>query len=144
MGKILLNEEEYGANLLENLENVEISSPTEGQVLAYDETNDIWKNENAGGSGSTNEIIPITSGTGATTHDFSFDKTPKRISVSYNSPDNWYGYWQFLWGDDYVVFSCKAKSVAQSGDTTGMGKITYGADGKSFTITGHNAFGLWN
>lgn len=98
----------------------------------------------SGSGGTASEIIPITSGTGANTQTFSFDKTPKRISVSYNSSDNWYGYWQFLWGDEYVVFNSRAKAVSISGNTIGMGKITYGADGKSFTITGHNAFGSWN
>lgn len=120
--------------------------------LFYGEANNnkIYLNNRAyaggvgGSSGSTSELIQIESGTGATTQTFSFDKVPKRITVSYNSPDNWYGYWQFLWGDEYVVFSCKAKSVSISGNTTGMGQITYGADGKSFTITGHNNFGSWN
>ena len=33
------------AGPLENLENVNISSPTDGQVLTYDAVNEVWVNE---------------------------------------------------------------------------------------------------
>lgn len=45
--------EQSNPTLLQNLQDVVLNSPTEGQALIYDATNEVWKNGNGGGSGSS-------------------------------------------------------------------------------------------
>lgn len=45
--------EQANPTLLENLQDVSLTSLTEGQTLIYDATNDVWKNGNGGGGAST-------------------------------------------------------------------------------------------
>lgn len=45
--------EQANPTLLQNLQDVVLNSPTEGQALIYDATNEVWKNGNGGGSGSS-------------------------------------------------------------------------------------------
>lgn len=45
--------EQANPTLLQNLQDVVLNSPTEGQALIYDATNDVWKNGNGGGGGSS-------------------------------------------------------------------------------------------
>lgn len=63
-----------GASALDDLTNVDITSPTNGQVLKYDSTNQEWvnANESGGGGGSTVTITPTLS-TGTKIADYSID-----------------------------------------------------------------------
>lgn len=62
-----------GASALDDLTNVDITSPTNGQVLKYDSTNQEWVNANeSGGGGSTVTITP-TLATGTKIADYSID-----------------------------------------------------------------------
>lgn len=65
-----------GASVLDDLTNVDITSPTNGQVLKYDSTNQEWvnANESGGGGGSTVTITP-TLATGTKIADYSIDGT---------------------------------------------------------------------
>ena len=45
-----------GASALEDLEDVELTSPIDGQVLTYDATNDVWINANASGGAAADEL----------------------------------------------------------------------------------------
>lgn len=102
-------------------------------------------NIGAGSGGSVvSEIIEIQSGDDTTSRTFTFERVPEKIFVSYNSTDNWYGFWSFIWGDEYAVFAAHPKGVSGAGNSGGIGSISYGSDGKSFTITGENAFQAWN
>lgn len=96
-----------------------------------------------GVGGSSSEIIPITDPTNTTSRTFTFAKTPKKISATYNSSDNWIGHWEFIWGDSYATLITKAKTLGLNA-SVGISSITYGSDGKSFTITGSNAFQALN
>ena len=96
------------------------------------------------GIGKNAEIIPITNPTDTASRTFTFSKTPKRIAASYNSSDSWYGFWNFIWGDEWAQFTCKAKSTGVANPQSGLSQITYGSDGKSFTITGANSFQALN
>lgn len=105
----------------------------------------IYEIVGGGGSGASIEIIPITGGTNTTSRTFTFDRTPKKIAVTYDSADSspWCGHWDFTWGDQYAFGLCNPKSVGQ-GATIIRAGLTYGADNKSFTVTGGNAFQAWN
>lgn len=63
-----------GASALDDLTNVDITSPTNGQVLKYDSANQEWvnANESGGGGGSTVTITPTLS-TGTKIADYSID-----------------------------------------------------------------------
>lgn len=63
--KIIINGVVYGsggsgASALIDLEDVNISNPTSGQVLTYDETNDEWINANSSGGGGTLTAVELT------------------------------------------------------------------------------------
>lgn len=96
------------------------------------------------GASDNSEIIPIAAGTDTTTRTFTFTKTPKKVSVSYKLTDGWAWDGAFIWGDDRVFGLALNSRVAASGGYGNVEQIDYGADGKSFTITGHNAFGALN
>lgn len=62
-----------GASALDDLTNVDITSPTNGQVLKYDSTNQEWVNANeSGGGGSTVTVTQKTS-TGTNIADITVD-----------------------------------------------------------------------
>lgn len=93
----------------------------------------------------TGELIQIPAGDDTTSRTFSFDRAPKRITATWNNSDgSWIGNWNFVWGDSHVMYLANTKTTATSGDYGGIASITYGTDGKSFTITGANAFGAMN
>lgn len=59
MGQIYINEESYGgggASAITDLEDVNVSNPTAGQVLTYDDTNDEWINATASGGASISAL----------------------------------------------------------------------------------------
>lgn len=129
-----------GASSVSELTDVELNNLSDGQILKYDATNEKWVNADGsgGGSGSAIEIIPITDPTNTTSRTFTLSKTPKKISMSYNTSDNWYFHWEFIWGDPFSSWAAKTSTVGTPA-TTGLSKIDYDSDGKSFTITGSNA-----
>lgn len=133
-----------GVNELDELTDVDISNPVDGQKLVYNGTSGKW--ENVTEQSTSAEIISITAGNGTSSRHFQLSKTPKRITVSYNSADStpWLGHWDFIWGDDVTFGLANAKGIPGTGATICRGNITYGSDGKSFTITGANAFQAWN
>lgn len=92
-----------------------------------------------GGSGLNNELIPITDPTNTTSRTFELPNTPMKVSISYNTSDNWYFHWEFTWGDGWASWLAKSTTSISGGATTGLSKIEYGQDNKSFTITGNNA-----
>ena len=99
--------------------------------------------EIAGGGGSTSEIIPITAGDGTSSRTFTFSKTPKFIKADWISQSPWRFTASFIWGADRI-FHMANNSAPASSTYTGVSVITYGADGKSFTITSFNANGAMN
>lgn len=48
---------------LDELHNVRITSPANGQVLAYDAATSLWKNTNQSGGGASGEYLPLSGGT---------------------------------------------------------------------------------
>lgn len=96
------------------------------------------KYESGGSGGISAEIIPIADPTNTTSRTFTLQNTPKKVSMSWNTSDNWYFHWEFTWGDGWASWLAKTQTVATTA-TTGLAKIEYGLDNKSFTITGANA-----
>lgn len=97
------------------------------------------------GGGRNSEIIPISAGDGTTSRTFTFDKTPKKITMQgYTSSDSgWYESGYFIWGENFMNLIGAQYTVA-TGGYAGQAAISYGADGKSFTITAANSFGAFN
>lgn len=96
-----------------------------------------------GGGGSTSEIIPITAGDGTSSRTFTFSKTPKFIKADWISQSPWRFTASFIWGADRI-FHMANNSAPATSVYNGVSVITYGADGKSFTITSFNANGAMN
>ena len=96
-----------------------------------------------GGGGQSAEIIPITAGDGTTSRTFTFSKTPKFIKADWISQSPWRFTASFTWGADRI-FHIANDSAPATSTYTGASVITYGADGKSFTITSFNANGAMN
>lgn len=96
-------------------------------------------------AGNASEIIPISAGDGTTSRTFTFSKTPKKITMQgYTSGDGgWYESGYFIWGENFISLIGAQYTVA-TGGYAGQASISYGADGKSFTITASNAFGAFN
>ena len=137
-----------GASALADLTDVDIdsSSLADGNALVYNATSGKWENGEGGGSGTviTGEVINITAGDDTTSRTFTFSKTPKFISMSWASDSSWKYSGSFPWGSDRLYFNALNSSPALSGAYVGVSTITYGQDGKSFTITGGNAGGCAN
>ena len=104
--------------------------------------NTIYELPNSGGE-TNSKIITIPPGNGTSTNTFTFPKTPKKISVYYEGL-GWVGIWDIIWGQQYVPYFAHETNIGGGGGEVGAGNITYGADNKSFTITGHNEWGAWN
>lgn len=92
----------------------------------------------------TGEVLDITAGDGTTSRTFTLSKTPKFVSMSWAADSSWKYNGSFTWGSDRLYFSALDSSPALSGAYLGVSTITYGQDGKSFTITGGNAGGCAN
>lgn len=100
-----------------------------------------------GGSGTTSEIIPISAGDDTTSRTFAFDKTPKFIKFYWGDPvisGGWASDTELVWGQPYMNYRSKPMGATISQVDGGINSISYGADGKSLTITGGNAFGALN
>lgn len=91
------------------------------------------------------EVIPITAGDGTTSRTFSFNRQPKSIKIYYKSAAVGYNLdASLVWGQDFINYLGHTNGVSISGGSGGLAALSYGVDGKSFTITGGNAFGALN
>ena len=100
-----------------------------------------------GGGGNTAEIIPITAGDDTAIRTFTFSKTPKFIKFYWGGPvisGGWASDAELVWGQPYMNYRSKPMGATISQVDGGINSISYGADGKSLTITGGNAFGAFN
>ena len=101
----------------------------------------IYGIEGGGGSGSGSEIIPITAGDGTTSRTFQLSKTPSMIVMSYfegNDDSGWSSQYVLIWGSARAYGIGTGTPTSTSGESKTVG-VTYGADGKSFTINAANA-----
>lgn len=101
-----------------------------------------------GGSGSgaiSAEVIPIGIGDGTLSRTFQLNRTPKSVIMQgYTSGDGgWHESGYFIWGSNFINLVGAQYTIA-TGGYAGQAAISYGADGKSFTITAANAFGAFN
>lgn len=95
----------------------------------------------------TSEIIPITAGDGTTSRTFTFDKTPQFIKFYWQDTTldgGWATDGDMLWGQPYMNYRSKRMGATVANVDGGISTIAYGADNKSITITGGNAFGAMN
>lgn len=90
------------------------------------------------------EIIEITPGDGTTSRTFTFSRTPKKVTISWDETDNWCRYHTFLWGDKRTYGFAGNVNSALTGQYAIVAAITYGADGKSFVVSGENASAAFN
>lgn len=96
----------------------------------------------SGGGGISSEIIEIATGDGTTSRTFTFSQTPKRIAISWYEGDgvsDWASSYTFTWGDHRAYGFGGNSNSATSGQYPKVASITYGQNGKSFTITAPNA-----
>lgn len=105
----------------------------------------VWGVKFAGSGAFSAEVIPITAGDGTTSRTFSFNRQPKSIKIYYKSVAVGYNLDAgMVWGQDFINYLGHTNGVSISGGSGGLAALSYGADGKSFTITGGNAFGALN
>ena len=93
------------------------------------------------------EIIPISAGSDTTTRTFTFSRTPKFIKFYWGDPvisGGWASDADMVWGQAYMNYRSKPMGATISQVDGGINSLTYGADGKSVTLTGGNAFGAMN
>ena len=98
-------------------------------------------------SSDSSEIIPIEAGNNTTTRTFTFAKQPQFIKFYWGDPvisGGWATDAELVWGQTYINYRSKPMGVTTSQVDGGIASIAYGADNKSFTITGANAFGAMN
>lgn len=92
-------------------------------------------------SGISSEIIELAAGDGTTSRTFTFSRTPKRIAISWYEGDgasDWASSYTFIWGDHRTYGFGGNTNSATAGQYPKVASITYGQDGKSFTITAPN------
>lgn len=105
----------------------------------------VWGVKFAGSGAFSAEVIPITAGDGTTIRTFSFNRQPKSIKIYYKSAAVGYNLdASLVWGQDFINYLVHTNGVSISGGSGGLAALSYGVDGKSFTITGGNAFGALN
>lgn len=105
----------------------------------------VWGVKFAGSGAFSAEVIPITAGDGTTSRTFSFNRQPKSIKIYYKSAAVGYNLdASLVWGQDFINYLGHTNGVSISGGSGGLAALSYGVDGKSFTITGGDAFGALN
>ena len=100
-----------------------------------------------GGGGNTAEVLPITAGDGTTSRTFTFSKAPKFLKIYWEDTTldgGWTLDTEIAWGQPYANYKAHTRAVSITGLTGGLLGLTYGADGKSVTITSGNALGAMN
>ena len=98
-------------------------------------------------SSDSSEIIPIEAGNDTTTRTFTFAKQPQFIKFYWGDPvisGGWATDAELVWGQAYMNYRSKPMGATTSQVDGGIASIAYGADGKSITLTGANAFGAMN
>ena len=99
-------------------------------------------------AGGNSEIIPIPAGNDTTSRTFTFSKTPKFIKFYWDDTviegTGWVLDAQLVWGQSFMDYLAHARYTAITGGSGASAAISFGADGKSITITGGNAFGAMN
>lgn len=103
--------------------------------------------DTASGGEPTSEIIPITAGDDTISRTFTFDKTPQFIKFYWQDTTldgGWATDGDMLWGQPYMNYRSKRMGATVANVDGGISSIAYGADNKSITITGGNAFGAMN
>lgn len=92
----------------------------------------------------TNEIITLTPGDNTATRSFVFDRKPIHVTFNYtNVADGWKAISNVNQGDSYL-YGFAAPSTPTTIVTVMLENVTWSADGKTLTITAHNAFGAIN
>ena len=87
------------------------------------------------------DAIELAAGDGTLSRTFTFSQTPKRIAISWYEGDgasDWASSYSFIWGDHRAYGFGGNSNSATSGQYSKVASITYGQDGKSFTITADN------
>lgn len=114
------------------------------KASTYDAIIGVYGLDLNGGAGDASEIISISAGDGTTSRTFTFDKTPKSIQFYWEDPvlegTGWIGNGSFVWGQEYITFPAHTRASSVTGMMGGCAVLSYGADGKSVTINGANAF----
>lgn len=133
--------------------NVNVAMGNNGTTV-YISTNAVYDTSTASikayaitsGGGNGSEIIPISAGNDTTTRTFTFAKQPQFIKFYWGDPvisGGWATDAELVWGQAYMNYRSKPMGVTTSQVDGGIASITYNG-GKSFTITGANAFGAMN
>lgn len=90
------------------------------------------------------EIIPLGPGNGTTTRTFNLQRTPKKVSIYWYEDytgeydQNWGSYYSFIWGQTRAYGLGGGDDVAAQSQLGKVAYISYGQDGKSFSLTGGN------
>lgn len=95
-------------------------------------------------NGMNAEIIPITGGDGTTSRTFTLPKTPKYVSIYWLEENGWSFNYSFVWGASRTYALGGNTNTSDRNEFARVSSITYGNDGKSFTLTGSNASGACN
>lgn len=100
---------------------------------------------NIGGISDNYEVNDIGVGDGTNSRTFTFPKTPKKVTLQgYTSGDGgWYESTYFIWGENFMTLYGH-QGTSATGGYVGQAGITYGADGRSFTINAASSFGAFN
>lgn len=94
-----------------------------------------------GSGGSSSELIEFGAGDGTTSRTFQLSKTPSMVVMSYfegNDDSGWSSQYVLIWGSARAYGTGTGTPTSTSGESKTVG-VTYGADGKSFTINAANA-----
>jgi hypothetical protein len=122
---------------LDELHNVLITSPSNGQALVYDSTNALWKNQNitAGlsGSGTTN-YIPKWSSSSALTNSLLFDNGTN-VGINTNAPSTLFHTYYNTTGTTYT-------DIALFGRSGGRG-LYIGGNGYGFSLNADASGADW-
>lgn len=139
MGKIMVNGESYSGS--EVVANPTLAG-TEANLIGI-EVDGTKYAVSGGGGGSVAEIIPITIGDNTNSRTFTFSKTPKYIKIIWyqgaESDSTWTSTFDFIWGS-IRAYGPGGQGSMELNITSRCSKITYGSDGKSFTITGQQPY----
>lgn len=126
----------------------EVQTISEGDYLLMDNNLDGTKKILAKiVGGKRAEIIEITAGDNTISRTFTFSKTPMFIKFYWGDPvitGGWASDAELIWGQDYINYRAKQMGATIGSVDGGINTVSYGADGKSITITGGNAFGAFN
>lgn len=87
------------------------------------------------------EVIQFGAGTGTTSRTFELPKTPKLVIMNYfegNNDNGWGSQYTLIWGSPRAYGTAHGSAPTIGGEVKDV-SVSYGDDGKSFTITATNA-----